>query len=94
MNRALTLDIGVRFDNDSLSSEAVNIAPRIGFVFAPTRSNNTAIRGGFGVFFDKIPLNVAVFKDFPAQTITSYASDGHTVVNGPATFTHVSCESE
>ena len=89
VNRALTLDIGVRFDNDSLSSEAVNVAPRIGFVFAPTRSNNTAIRGGFGVFFDKIPLNVAVFKDFPAQTITSYASDGHTVVNGPATFTHV-----
>jgi hypothetical protein len=89
INRALTLDFGVRLDNDGLSSEVVNVAPRIGFVFAPTQSGRTAIRGGFGVFFDKIPLNIAVFKNFPAQTITSFAGDGHTVVNGPLTFTHV-----
>ena len=89
VNRALTFDIGLRLDSDSLSSEAVNIAPRIGFVFSPSRSNTTAIRGGFGVFFDKIPLNVAAFKNFPAQTITTYASDGKTVISGPATFPHV-----
>jgi hypothetical protein len=85
----LTLDVGLRLDHDSLSAEPVNVAPRIGFVFAPTRDNRTAIRGGFGVFFDKIPLNVAIFSKDPAQTITDYASDGVTVVSGPATFTHV-----
>ncbi len=85
----LTLDLGLRFDHDSLSDEAVNIAPRIGFVFAPTSDNRTAIRGGFGVFYDKIPINIAIFQKYPAQTITDYASDGVTVVNGPATFTHV-----
>ena len=89
INRRLTLDLGVRLDSDSLSAERVNLAPRIGFVFAPTRDNRTAIRGGFGVFFDKIPINVAIFNKYPAQTITDYASDGTTVVNGPATFTHV-----
>ena len=73
------MDIGVRLDHDSLSAERVNIAPRIGFVFAPTRDSRTAIRGGFGVFFDKIPINVAVFERFPAQTITNYAPDGITV---------------
>jgi len=84
-----TLDLGVRVDSDSLAAESLNIAPRIGFVFAPTRDNRTAIRGGFGVFFDKIPVNVAIFPDFPAQTITSYGSDGITVVGAPQTFNHV-----
>ena len=62
-----TLDLGVRFDHDNLSAEAINVAPRIGFVFAPNRDGRTAIRGGFGVFFDKIPINVSIFRDYPAQ---------------------------
>jgi carboxypeptidase family protein/TonB-dependent receptor-like protein len=84
-----TLDLGLRLDHDSLSSEAVNVAPRLGFVFAPTKDGRTAIRGGIGLFYDKIPFNVAVFTRYPAQTITSYAADGVTVINGPATYTHV-----
>jgi len=84
-----TVDLGARFDHDSLSAEALNVAPRIGFVFAPTRDNRTAIRGGFGVFFDKIPINVSIFRDFPAQTIARYASDGITIIASPATFIHV-----
>ena len=84
-----TLDLGVRLDRDNLSAEPLNVAPRAGFVFAPTRDNRSAIRGGFGVFFDKIPINVGIFPDIPAQTITRYAADGSTIVNGPATFTHV-----
>lgn len=85
----LTLDLGLRMDHDSLSVNAVNVAPRIGFVFAPTRDGRTAIRGGVGLFYDKIPFNVAVFTRYPAQTITNYASDGVTVVEGPSTYTHV-----
>ncbi len=85
----LTLDLGIRLDHDSLSSEAVNVAPRIGFVFAPTKDGRTAIRGGVGLFYDKIPFNVAVFTKCPAQTITNYASDGITVIDGPTTYTHV-----
>ena len=84
----LTLDLGLRLDHDSLSSQAVNVAPRIGFVFAPTRDGRTAIRGGIGLFYDKIPLNIAVFTKYPAQTITDYAGDGSTIVDGPATYLH------
>jgi outer membrane receptor for ferrienterochelin and colicin len=40
----LTIDLGLRLDHDSLSADAVNVAPRIGFVFAPTRDNHTAIQ--------------------------------------------------
>jgi carboxypeptidase family protein/TonB-dependent receptor-like protein len=85
----LTLDLGVRLDHDSLSSDALDAAPRVGFVFAPRKDNRTAIRGGVGLFYDKIPLNVAIFPSFPAQTITQFAADGISVVQGPTTYTHV-----
>jgi hypothetical protein len=85
----LTVDLGVRVDNDSLSSDTADVAPRVGFVFAPTRDNRTAIRGGWGIFYDKIPINVAVFSRLPAQTITNYAPDGTNIIDGPATFAHV-----
>jgi hypothetical protein len=83
------LDVGLRLERDSLSAESVSPAPRIGFVVAPGKDDRTAIRGGFGVFFDKIPLNVAIFPDIPPQTITRFAADGVTIVDGPRKFTHV-----
>jgi len=85
----LTLDVGMRFDHNNLSAEAMNVSPRVGFVFVPTRDNRSAIRGGFGIFFDKIPINVVIFPDIPSQTITRYADDGSTILDGPTTFTHV-----
>ena len=85
----LTLDLGARLDSDSLSAERANISPRAGFVFAPTHDNRTAIRGGFGVFYDKIPLNVAIFPELPKQTITRFAADGTTIIQDPLSYTHV-----
>jgi hypothetical protein len=84
-----TLDLGLRLDHDSLSAEALNAAPRIGFVFAPTKDNRTAVRGGVGLFYDKIPLNVAIFPNIPAQTITFFTPNGITIEQGPTTYTHV-----
>jgi hypothetical protein len=85
----LLLDVGLRVDHGGLSTDSVNAAPRLGFLFAPTHDNRTAIRGGVGLFYDKIPLNVAVFPGLPAQTIRQFAADGVTLVNGPVAFTHV-----
>jgi len=83
-----SLSYGARLDRDDLSRDAIDVAPRVGFVFAPTRDNRTAIRGGVGIFYDKVPLNVATFPAYPAQTITRFAADGTTVVDGPTTFVH------
>jgi hypothetical protein len=84
-----TLDIGIRLEHDGLSTESLNPAPRVGFVFAPTKNNRAVLRGGVGLFYDKIPLNVAIFPFFPAQTLTQFSEDGSTVVSGPTTFSHV-----
>jgi len=89
LSQWIALDLGVRLDHDSLASGTWSAAPRIGFVFSPTHDNRTAIRGGVGLFYDKIPFNVALFRAFPAQTVTDFAADGVAAINGPVTFTHV-----
>ena len=87
--RRIALDLGVRFDHEGISSQSLNVAPRLGIVFAPTNDNKTAIRGGIGLFYDKIPLDVATFLAYPAEIITQFAPDGVTVLSGPSTFTHI-----
>jgi Carboxypeptidase regulatory-like domain/TonB dependent receptor-like, beta-barrel len=84
-----TLDIGLRADHDGLANDALNVAPRLGFVVAPTSDNKTALRGGIGLFYDKIPLDLAPFTAYPAEIVTEFAADGTTVVGLPTTFTHV-----
>jgi hypothetical protein len=53
-----TIDAGLRYDRQSLPQPIVtdgnNFAPRVGFVYA--HSGRTAIRGGIGLYFDRIPL--------------------------------------
>ncbi len=83
-----TVDYGIRLDHDSLSKDAADVAPRVGFVYALTRDNKTAVRGGVGVFYDKIPLNVSTFSQYPAETVTRFDATGLNIVDGPVTFVH------
>ncbi len=85
----LSFDMGVRLDHDSLSHDAINPAPRIGFVLAPTKDNKTVVRGGMGIFYDKIPLDVATFLQYPAETVTQFAADGITPLGVPLLFSHL-----
>lgn len=84
-----TLNYGVRVEHDGLSKDAVNVAPRVGFVYALTKDNKTALRGGVGLFYDKIPLDVATFMQYPAETVTQFDPTGTMVVGVPLTFIHV-----
>ena len=84
----LAVDFGVRADHDTLSHDALNIAPRMGFVIAPTNDNKTALRGGVGLFYDKIPLDIATFLHYPAEMVTDYAGDGVLPLGSPLLFVH------
>jgi outer membrane receptor protein involved in Fe transport len=55
----LTLNGGVRYDLqllETINTDANNVSPRVGFVWAPTASETLLIRGGAGIFFDRVPL--------------------------------------
>src|SRR6185436_12826355 len=84
-NGRVTLDLGMRYDRDQIGGEN-NFAPRLGLVVLPTASERTVVRGGFGLFYDKIPLNVGAFEQYQSQRVTTFALDGITIVAGPRLF--------
>ncbi len=85
VNGRVTFDLGLRYDRDQIGAQN-NFAPRIGFVLLPTASDRTVVRGGIGLFYDKIPLNIGAFEQYPNMRVTTFAPDGVTVVDGPRLF--------
>jgi hypothetical protein len=82
VNRRVVFDLGLRYDRDSIGKNN-NLAPRIGFVVTPTDSDRTVVRGGVGLFYDKIPLNVGSFEQYQSLLVTTFANDGVTPIDGP-----------
>lgn len=88
INPHVTLDFGLRFDRDGIGREN-NFAPRLGFVFSPFADARTILRGGIGLFYDKITLNVGTFDQYQDSVLTTFAADGVTPIGGPRTLRNV-----
>jgi hypothetical protein len=58
----LTLNLGLRYENQDNISSNVNFAPRIGFAWSPSSAQQSkmVIRGGFGVFYDRVGENLTL----------------------------------
>ena len=83
----LSFDLGLRYENQRIANEH-NLAPRAGFAWSPFNGDQTVIRGGIGIFYDKVPLNIRSFNRYPSRTVTRYGPDGLTVIDSRG-FTNV-----
>ncbi len=83
--RRLTFDLGLRYDRDQIGAQN-NFAPRFGFALLPTASEGTIVRGGVGLFYDKIPLNVGAFEQYQSQLVTNFDRGGSPVAGGARLF--------
>jgi hypothetical protein len=80
----LTLDLGLRFDRDSVTN-STEPAPRAGFTLALTSDRKTLLKAGGGLFYDRVPLNVPAFPSFPDRTILAFDAAGQLVSSTPYT---------
>jgi hypothetical protein len=74
LNSHLAIDAGLRLEAQSITS-TTRTAPRTGFEWTPD-VGKTVVRGGIGVFYDSVPLDVYAFNSYPEQTITTYNLSG------------------
>jgi hypothetical protein len=52
LHRDLSIGLGVRNELQSRIGDKLNLMPRAGFTWAPFGSQTSAIRGGYGIFYD------------------------------------------
>jgi hypothetical protein len=58
IHRDLSLGFGVRNESQSRIDNKFNLMPRLGFSWAPFGSQRSAVRGGYGLFYDWYDSNL------------------------------------
>ena len=87
LNDRVSVELGVRADGDAIV-DGVNYSPRVGMSVSVLPEGRGILRGGFGKFAERTPLNVGAFTKYDMQTVTRFAPDG-SPIGAPVTFTHV-----
>ncbi|HEX3702260.1 MAG TPA: TonB-dependent receptor [Vicinamibacterales bacterium] len=76
----VTLDLGLRYDDQTFSDSKNGVAPRLGFAWNPGGDPKTSVRGGYGMYYTQLRANTdASFALGGPQGIFTYtATPGQT----------------
>jgi hypothetical protein len=66
-----TVELGFRLDRDPVV-EQVKYSPRAGVALSVLPEGRAVVRGGFGKFVQRTPLNVEAFPSFEAYTVSRF----------------------
>lgn len=80
----LALDLGIRAETQQLS-QSFRVAPRAGIAWTPFAHTGTVIRAGYGLFYDRLPLNVYSFDRYPMQSVSYFDAAGQ-LAGGPFVY--------
>lgn len=70
-----TLNLGLRYDRQTITDATANFAPRIGFGWNPKGDARTSIRGGYGMYYTQIRSNaVASYLVNGLDGLTTYTA--------------------
>jgi hypothetical protein len=65
----LGLTLGLRYDYDQIASEH-HASPRVALAWLMLPAHGTILKGGWGRFYDRVPLHAASFGDFQTRVET------------------------
>jgi carboxypeptidase family protein/TonB-dependent receptor-like protein len=83
----VTLELGIRMDREDVI-ERVNWSPRAGVSVGVLPDGRGILRGGFGRFRQRTPLNVGAFNQFESRVVTRFGAGGE-VLGGPVALVNV-----
>ena len=75
VSRDLTVDLGLRYDRQTITDAKKNFVPRVGFGWHPGGNSRLSIRGGYGMYYTQIRSNaVAGYLVNGLDGLTTYTS--------------------
>ena len=81
----LALDLGLRYDHDAMLGEG-NLSPRMAFSLTLDESGRTLVKGGWGVFFDQVFLQVDAFSRFQQRVEQDFNGTAGAPAGSPIVF--------
>jgi hypothetical protein len=87
LNDRVMFELGFRVDNDDIVDRA-NFSPRAGVSISILPEGRGILRGGYGKFAERTPLNIGAFTQYEAQTVSRFGIDGRPL-GAPITYAHV-----